>query len=153
MSKVIGIDLGTTNSCVAVLEGKDPVVIPNQPCDPIDAFQCIRGRLKRLYSPTPPSHSHDQASKDDKEERAGHLWDFLSGIPWGTGRHHSGDLQSFKILPSPSADPWGRPVHPNPKVQCRFLPSEPKLNRAGTTWPRSLEDGTAYSPPKPEGSF
>jgi molecular chaperone DnaK len=30
MAKVIGIDLGTTNSCVAVLEGKDPVVIPNQ---------------------------------------------------------------------------------------------------------------------------
>lgn len=29
MSKVIGIDLGTTNSCVAILEGGDPVVIPN----------------------------------------------------------------------------------------------------------------------------
>ncbi len=29
MSKIIGIDLGTTNSCVAVLEGKNPVVIPN----------------------------------------------------------------------------------------------------------------------------
>lgn len=29
MSKTIGIDLGTTNSCVAVLEGADPVVIPN----------------------------------------------------------------------------------------------------------------------------
>jgi molecular chaperone DnaK len=29
LSKVIGIDLGTTNSCVAVLEGSEPVVIPN----------------------------------------------------------------------------------------------------------------------------
>lgn len=28
--KVIGIDLGTTNSVVAVMEGGDPVVIPNQ---------------------------------------------------------------------------------------------------------------------------
>ena len=29
MSKIIGIDLGTTNSCVSVMEGKEPVVIPN----------------------------------------------------------------------------------------------------------------------------
>jgi molecular chaperone DnaK len=29
MAKIIGIDLGTTNSCVAVMEGNDPVVIPN----------------------------------------------------------------------------------------------------------------------------
>lgn len=29
MGKIIGIDLGTTNSCVAVMEGKEPVVIPN----------------------------------------------------------------------------------------------------------------------------
>ena len=29
MSKVIGIDLGTTNSCMAVMEGGEPVVIPN----------------------------------------------------------------------------------------------------------------------------
>ncbi|MCM1520354.1 MAG: molecular chaperone DnaK [Lachnoclostridium sp.] len=30
MGKIIGIDLGTTNSCVAVLEGNEPKVIPNQ---------------------------------------------------------------------------------------------------------------------------
>ncbi|MFA8439600.1 molecular chaperone DnaK [Pueribacillus sp. YX66] len=29
MSKIIGIDLGTTNSCIAVMEGGEPVVIPN----------------------------------------------------------------------------------------------------------------------------
>ena len=29
MAKIIGIDLGTTNSCVAVLEGNEPVVTPN----------------------------------------------------------------------------------------------------------------------------
>ena len=30
MGRIIGIDLGTTNSCVAVMEGADPIVIHNQ---------------------------------------------------------------------------------------------------------------------------
>ena len=30
MGRAIGIDLGTTNSCVAVMEGSEPTVIPNE---------------------------------------------------------------------------------------------------------------------------
>jgi molecular chaperone DnaK len=29
MGKIIGIDLGTTNSCVAVIDGGEPLVLPN----------------------------------------------------------------------------------------------------------------------------
>ena len=29
MAKIIGIDLGTTNSCVAVMDGSEPIIIPN----------------------------------------------------------------------------------------------------------------------------
>ncbi len=29
MSRILGIDLGTTNSCMSVMEGGEPVVVPN----------------------------------------------------------------------------------------------------------------------------
>ena len=38
MSKIIGIDLGTTNSVVAVMEGGDPVVIPTAEGSRLVAF-------------------------------------------------------------------------------------------------------------------
>ena len=47
MSKIIGIDLGTTNSCVAVMEGNEPVVITNARSQ-IDA-DALNTALSRLF--------------------------------------------------------------------------------------------------------
>src|SRR6267143_1371286 len=74
--KIIGIDLGTTNSVVAVMEGGDPVVIPNaeggRVTPSVVAFTKDGERLvgqvaKRQAVTTPPAYFNDsqrQATKD-----------------------------------------------------------------------------------------
>ena len=65
MGKIIGIDLGTTNSCVAVMEGNDPVVIPNseggRPTPSVVAFaksgERLVGQPAKRQAITNPNHT------------------------------------------------------------------------------------------------
>ena len=65
MSHVIGIDLGTTNSCVAVLEGGEPVVIPNSEgsrttpsiVSITDASERLVGQIAKRQAITNPEHT------------------------------------------------------------------------------------------------
>ena len=65
MSKIIGIDLGTTNSCVAVMEGGEPVVIPNsegnRTTPSVVAFskdgERLVGQIAKRQAVTNPDHT------------------------------------------------------------------------------------------------
>src|SRR5450756_2911039 len=64
MSKVIGIDLGTTNSVVAVMEGGEPVVIPNaegnRTTPSVVAFiknERVVGEIAKRQAITNPDHT------------------------------------------------------------------------------------------------
>ncbi|MEO6666340.1 MAG: Hsp70 family protein, partial [Nitrospiria bacterium] len=65
MAKVIGIDLGTTNSCVAVVSGGDPVVIPNSEGSRItpsvvaitDKGERLVGQIAKRQAITNPEHT------------------------------------------------------------------------------------------------
>src|SRR5207244_4242096 len=65
MGKIIGIDLGTTNSCVAVMEGGEPKVIPNaegfRTTPSVVAFsktgERLVGQVARRQAITNPKHT------------------------------------------------------------------------------------------------
>jgi len=60
MSRILGIDLGTTNSCMAIMEGGEPVVIPNaegaRTTPSVVAFTKTGERLVGQAGETPGCH-------------------------------------------------------------------------------------------------
>jgi len=100
MSKVIGIDLGTTNSVVAVMEGGEPVVIPNseggRTTPSVVAFtkdgERLVGQVARRQAITNPTNTvfsikrfmgrkHDEVASEEKI------------VPYKVGHDASGRVQ------------------------------------------------------------
>ena len=77
MGKIIGIDLGTTNSCVAVMEGGEPVVIPSaeggRTTPSVVAFsktgERLIGQVAKRQAITNPEHTIMSIKRDMGSDR------------------------------------------------------------------------------------
>jgi molecular chaperone DnaK len=102
MAKVIGIDLGTTNSCVAVMESGDPVVIPNSEGSRTtpsmvaytDNGERLVGQIAKRQAVTNPEATLYAVKR-------------LIGRKLDTPEAKKAvSLSSFKVVPSPNGDAW-----------------------------------------------
>jgi len=102
MAKVIGIDLGTTNSCVAVMESGEPVVIPNsegsRTTPSMVAFtengERLVGQIAKRQAITNP-----EATLYSVKRLIGRKMDSAE-------TKKAVALSSFKVVPSPNGDAW-----------------------------------------------
>jgi molecular chaperone DnaK len=102
MGKVIGIDLGTTNSCVAVMEGGEPVVIPNSEGSRTtpsmvavtDAGERLVGQIAKRQAITNP-------------EATIYVVKRLIGRKFGDAEvKRTAALVPFRIVPNENGDAW-----------------------------------------------
>jgi len=102
MAKVIGIDLGTTNSCVAVMESGEPVVIPNSEGSRTtpsmvaftDNSERLVGQIAKRQAITNP-----EATLYSVKRLIGRKMDAAE-------TKKAIALSSFKVVPSPNGDAW-----------------------------------------------
>jgi len=102
MGKVIGIDLGTTNSCVAVMEGGEPVVIPNSEGSRTtpsmvgftDSGERLVGQIAKRQAITNPENTVYAVKR-------------LIGRKFDSPEAKKAiGVSSFKVAPSPNGDAW-----------------------------------------------
>src|SRR5262245_45440605 len=118
MSKIIGIDLGTTNSVVAVMEGGDPVVIVNQEGSRLtpsvvaftDKGEQLVGQVAKRQAITNPENT-------------------IYSIKRFMGRKHGEVNEEMKMVPyhvvaTPNSDAWvevrGKRMSP-PEISAKIL--------------------------------
>ena len=117
MGKIIGIDLGTTNSVVAVMEGKDPKVIVNEEGDRItpsvvawdDQGEVLVGQIAKHQQVTNPENTVFSI-KRFMGRRFDELGDEVARMPYHVIKRENGDA-GFEVRgktlspPEVSADP------------------------------------------------
>ena len=117
MSKVIGIDLGTTNSCVSFMDGKDPKVMKTQRGQDhaINGGFCRRRRAL--------SWSGGKTASCNQSENT------LFAIKRLIGRRHDDDnakkfaeLMPYQVVPGENGDAWVEANSEN-TAQAKFLRS------------------------------
>jgi molecular chaperone DnaK len=120
MGKVIGIDLGTTNSCVAIMEGKTPKVIENSEGD--------------RTTPSTVAFTKDGevlVGQPAKRQAVTNSQNTLFAVKRLIGRRYDDpvvakdrDMVSYKIIPADNGDAWveagGKKMAP-PEVSARVL--------------------------------
>src|SRR5512145_713180 len=100
MGKVIGIDLGTTNSCVAIMSGGDPVVIANAEGSRTtpsvvaitDKGERLVGQVAKRQAVTNPEHTVFSIKRfmGRKYDEVG---DERRRVPYGLDRAENGDVR------------------------------------------------------------
>ncbi len=98
MSKIIGIDLGTTNSCVAIMEGKEPKIITNEEggrtTPSVVAFgdkdDILVGQIARRQAITNPENTIFSIKRFMGMKHA-EIRDEVERVPYEVVRHSNGD--------------------------------------------------------------
>src|SRR5438067_10255242 len=102
MAKVIGIDLGTTNSCVAVMEGGDTKVIPNSEGSRTtpsmvaftDSGERLVGQIAKRQAITNPENTIFAVKR-------------LMGRRYDSAEAKKAiSISSFRVVASPNGDAW-----------------------------------------------
>src|SRR5512133_3138876 len=145
MSKVIGIDLGTTNSCVSVMEGGEPVVIPNsegsRTTPSMVAFtesgERLVGQIAKRQAITNPEATVFAVKR-------------LIGRKWESPEAKKAILVSpFKVVASPNGDAWveirGKAYSP-PEISAMVLMKMKQTaeDYLGETVPEAGVTGTGW---------